>query len=127
MVCPRSGSRSIPTWTIRQPTSPRWCTSPTTGGQAGVWSHLDADADPDPRWGLTGATFAGTECDINGARCTYEQLLDCLDDGAPDAVILTVQVGKGRDFAFSGAVDSLIINDQKFDFEPFGVITTTIP
>jgi hypothetical protein len=25
------------------------------------------------------------------------------------------------------AVDSLIINDQKFDFEPFGVITATIP
>jgi hypothetical protein len=63
--------------------------------------------------------------DINGARCTFEQLLDYLDDGAPDATILTVQVGKGRDFAFSGAVDSLIINDQKFDFEPFGVITTT--
>jgi hypothetical protein len=94
-------------------------------GRPGVWSHLDADADPDPRWGLTGATFAGTECDINGARCTFEQLLDYLDDGAPDATILTVQVGKGRDFAFSGAVDSLIINDQKFDFEPFGVITTT--
>jgi hypothetical protein len=42
-------------------------------GRPGVWSHLDADADPDPRWGLTGATFAGTECDINGARCTFEQ------------------------------------------------------
>jgi hypothetical protein len=91
----------------------------------GLWTDIDAVADPDPRWGLTGGAFAGTECDINGARCTFEQLLDYLDDGAPDATILTVQVGKGRDFAFSGAVDSLIINDQKFDFEPFGVITTT--
>jgi hypothetical protein len=45
--------------------------------------------------------------------------------GPPDSLILSVQVGKGRDFAFSGAVDSLVINNEKFDFEPFGVITTT--
>jgi hypothetical protein len=35
-----------------------------------LWTDIDAVADPDPRWGLTGAAFAGTECDINGARCT---------------------------------------------------------
>jgi hypothetical protein len=94
---------------------------------ANLWTDIDAVADPDPRWGLTGGAFAGTECDINGPRCTFEDLIAYLDDGAPDAFILSVQVGKGRDFAFSGAVDSLIINDEKFDFEPFGVITTTIP
>lgn len=96
-------------------------------GTPGVWSDFDADADTDPHWGLTGPDFAGTPCDINGARCTYEELIDYLDDGAPDANVLTVQIGKGRDYAFSGAVDSLILNNQKFDFEPFGVITTTIP
>jgi hypothetical protein len=96
-------------------------------GTPGVWSHFDADADPVPRWGLTGAAFAGTQCDINGPRCTFAELIDYLDDGAPDANILTVQIGKGRDYAFSGAVDSLVINTEKFDFEPFGVITTTVP
>ena len=28
---------------------------------------------------------------------------------------------KGRDYAFSGAVDKLVINDTTYDFEPFGV------
>ena len=32
-------------------------------------------------------------------------------------------IGKGRDYAFSGAVDALRINDDVFDFEPFGVYT----
>ena len=90
----------------------------------GVWTSIDAVADPGLHWGLTGG-LANGECGINGARCTFEDLIDFLDDGAPDALILTVQVGKGRDFAFSGAVDSLVINNEKFDFEPFGVITTT--
>jgi hypothetical protein len=34
-------------------------------------------------------------------------------------------VTKGRDYAFSGAVDALRINNQVFDFEPFGVYTRT--
>ena len=90
-----------------------------------MWTAIDAVADPVRHWGLTGAALANGECGINGPRCTFEELIDFLDDGAPDAAILTVQVGKGRDFAFSGAVDSLVINSEKFDFEPFGVITTT--
>jgi hypothetical protein len=93
----------------------------------GVWTEIDADADDGLHWGLTGAAFAGTVCDINLARCTFDQLQGFLNDGDPPARIRTVQIGKGRDFAFSGAVDALIINDQMFDFEPFGVITTTIP
>ncbi len=90
----------------------------------GLWTNIDADADPDPHWGLSGALADG-ECGINGPRCTFGELKDFLDDGAPDSVILTVYVGKGRDYAFSGAVDSLVIQNQKFDFEPFGVITKT--
>ena len=39
----------------------------------------------------------------------------------PDATILTVQITKGKDYAFSGAVDKLVINDKTYDFEPFGV------
>jgi hypothetical protein len=84
-----------------------------------AWTEFDAVADTGPHWGITGQP--GTVCDLNGARCTFAQLLDFLDDGAPEATIFTAQITKGRDFAFSGAVDNLIINDQVYDFEPFGV------
>ena len=87
------------------------------------WTTLDAVADPDPRWGLTG--MPATTCDINGPRCTWDELMTFLDDGGDDAVILTVQIQKGRDFAFSGAVDGLTINTDVYDFEPFGVFQTT--
>jgi hypothetical protein len=32
---------------------------------------------------------------------------------------------QGKDYAFSGAVDALRVNGEVFDFEPFGVRTTT--
>ena len=87
-----------------------------------VWKSFDADADTGPHWGITG--FPGTTCDIDGPRCTFTQLQDYLDDGAPDATILTVEITKGRDFAFSGAVDDLQINNTVYDFEPTGVYAT---
>jgi len=36
-------------------------------------------------------------------------------------ISFSVQISKGRDFAFSGMVDGLVINDKLYDFEPFGV------
>ena len=39
----------------------------------------------------------------------------------PNASLLTVQLTKGRDYAFSGAVDALQLNDTVYDFEPLGV------
>ena len=39
------------------------------------------DATTTGHWGLTGGAFAGTTCDINGSRCTFEQLMTYLDDG----------------------------------------------
>ena len=39
----------------------------------------------------------------------------------PDATILSAQITKGRDYAFTGAVDALQINNTVYDFEPFGV------
>jgi hypothetical protein len=50
-----------------------------------------------------------------------------LADGGEPATVLTAQITKGRDFVFSGAVDALRINNQKFDFEPLGVRTITAP
>jgi hypothetical protein len=38
-----------------------------------------------------------------------------------------VSITKGRDWAFSGAVDNLRINNAVFDFEPFGVVEHAAP
>ncbi|HYH50323.1 MAG TPA: hypothetical protein VEG38_12330 [Acidimicrobiia bacterium] len=84
-----------------------------------AWTAVDAVADTGKHWGLTG--LAGTPCDINGSRCTFQELQNYLNDGGQDASIYTVQITKGRDFAFSGAVDQLVINDTVYDFEPLGV------
>ncbi len=91
----------------------------------GVWRQIDATDDTNGAvWGLTGGNLP---CDINGARCTWTELQTELNDGGDPARILTVQVTKGSDFAFSGAVDALQVNSEIFDFEPTGVITTTAP
>jgi collagen triple helix repeat protein len=86
------------------------------------WTRIDATNDNQGRvWGLTGAAGAESGCDINGARCTWSQLQNALDDGGATPTIHTVAITKGRDFAFSGAVDNLTINADTYDFEPFGV------
>ena len=84
----------------------------------------DIDATTTGLWGLTGDAGVETGCDLNLTLCTFDDLLAALDDGGATALIHTVSISKGRDFAFSGAVDALVINDQTFDFEPLGVVTT---
>ena len=87
------------------------------------WDHIDATTS-----GLVGLTGGGgPRRDVRPAtgRCapslTYSP--HSTTDGDP-ATILTASIRKGRDFPFSGAVDALVINDQTFDFEPLGVVTT---
>jgi hypothetical protein len=68
--------------------------------------------------------------------CTFAQIKAALNDDADgddddpsnDAVITySVAFSKGSgNPAFSGAVDGLMINNQMFDFEPFGVVVTDI-
>ena len=89
---------------------------------ANQWTHIDATTTG--MWGLTGAAATATGCDLNGTLCTWDGLQTALDDGGAAATIYSVQFGKGRDFAFSGAVDGLVINNQTFDFEPNGVFTS---
>jgi hypothetical protein len=85
----------------------------------GVWTQIDATDDANGAvWGLTGADMP---CNINGSRCTWSELQAALDDGGDPPTIHTVGITKGRDFAFSGAVDALTINADTYDFEPFGV------
>lgn len=39
----------------------------------------------------------------------------------PNATILSVALAKGRDYAFTGAVDKLVLGTEVYDFEPTGV------
>jgi len=83
---------------------------------ANTWSEQDASTAQ--RWWLTGGAGADTSCNQT-TYCTLAEVQAKL----PDATILTVQITKGKDYAFSGAVDKLVINDKTYDFEPFGVST----
>jgi hypothetical protein len=85
---------------------------------AEVWSKLDASTAQ--RWWFSGGTGTDTGC----TQTTYCTLAEA-KAAAPDSTLLTTQVTKGRDYAFSGAVDALQINNVVYDFEPFGVSETT--
>lgn len=88
-----------------------------------AWTELDATDDATGFWFLTGAAGTATGCTQGGDTCTFDEVMDALDDGGDAATILTAAVTKGKDYAFSGAVDKLVINDTTYDFEPFGVST----
>ena len=61
------------------------------------------------------------QCNLNGSRCTFAEVMAFLNDGGDAATIMTAAVTKGRDYEWSGAVDGLRINDTVFDFEETGV------
>ncbi|TDX03003.1 hypothetical protein [Kribbella sp. VKM Ac-2566] len=90
-------------------------------GTANQWTAFNAGTDADKHWGLTGTAFNGTACSINGARCTWTEMLAYLGDGGDEAELLTVTLSKGRDYAFSGAVDALKFGGKTYDFEAAGV------
>ncbi len=85
-----------------------------TAADSNAWTRLDASTAD--RWFLTGAAGTASGC-TQASYCT----LDEVQTEYPNATLLTVQVTKGRDYAFSGAVDGLQINDTIYDFEPLGV------
>jgi hypothetical protein len=97
---------------------------------ANAWTSIDAKADTGKHWGLTGSFFNAEpdRCGLNGSRCTFAEVLAYLttnnDAAQGDATMFTAQITKGRDYAFSGAVDALVINDTTFNFEPLGVYAT---
>ena len=92
---------------------------------ANQWSPY-IDATTTGLWGGTGAAFTGQPCDQNGARCTFTELKNFLNDGGDPATIFTVGITKGRDFSWQGAVDGLRINDTVYDFEETGVFETAL-
>ena len=93
------------------------------------WTHIDATEETSGIWALTGSWNGFTACRHNTSdTCSFEEVKAYLDDdGGADAVVgLSVGFSKGRDMAWSGAVDNLVINDMSFDFEPFGVTMTPV-
>ncbi len=80
-----------------------------------AWTKLDATTAKG--WFYTGDF--GTDSGCNQTTfCTLTQA----KAAAPNATLFTTQITKGRDFAFSGAVDDLQINSTVYDFEPNGVV-----
>lgn len=85
-------------------------------GTANVWQKQDASTAK--QWFLTGSAGTASHCNQGpDGYCTLAEVSAAM----PDATILSTQITKGRDYAFTGAVDALRINDQVYDFEPFGV------
>jgi hypothetical protein len=93
---------------------------PGANSPANEWSEY-IDATATGKWGLTGAAGTATGCPLSGGLCTFDEVLDALDDGGEPATILSAAVSKGRDFSWQGAVDGLTINDTVYDFEETGV------
>jgi hypothetical protein len=101
--------------------------TPTANSPANAWTFVDAFADTNHGWGLTGSAYnspaTSANCGINGPHCTFAQILALV----PNATILSVGVGKGRDFAWHGEIDSLLFNGTTYDFEPNGVVSIPTP
>lgn len=94
---------------------------PAAGSNTPGWNNIDAVTTGN--WALTGAAGTATGC-TDSTPCTWDDLQAALSDGGDPATIFTVQIDKGRDFAYSGAVDGLRINNNIYNFEPFGVTIT---
>jgi hypothetical protein len=80
---------------------------------ANKWSTQDAAAG---QWFYTGAAGTASGCNQT-TPCTF----DAAKAAFPNATLFSVQITKGRDNAWQGAVDVLRINAQVFDFEASGV------
>jgi hypothetical protein len=94
--------------------------NPTSNPTANQWTgYIDATDGAQGEWTLTGSAGTDTGC-VLATPCTFDEMQTQLNDAA---TIATVQVQKGRDFAWQGGIDGLRINNEVFDFEPFGVIT----
>jgi Collagen triple helix repeat (20 copies) len=98
--------------------------SPNVNTAANAWATVDAGNDPSGAWGLTGSTFnnpaTAANCGINGVRCTFAVAKAVI----PNATIISIAIGKGRDFPWNGQVDGLWVNGTTYDFEFGGVIST---
>jgi hypothetical protein len=75
------------------------------------------------QWFLTGRAGTDSHCNQGAdGYCTLAQVESVM----PSATILSAQITKGRDSAFTGAVDVLQINGFVYDFEPLGVTKSAV-
>jgi hypothetical protein len=88
-----------------------------TASAPNAWTEQDGTNAE--RWFITGAAGTTANC-TQASYCTLDEVRTAL----PNATLLTAQITKGRDYAFSGAVDELTIGSTMYDFEPFGVTST---
>lgn len=108
--------------------------APTTKPEQ-KWFTTDADADPGggaSGWYFTNTSVAAaTQCGQGGPPqhfCSLTEAKAALvtnNDGGPAAVIGSLGVAKGKDYQYQGSVDALRVNNEVFNFEPFGVEVTT--
>lgn len=86
-----------------------------------LWQRYDALAAGN-QWFATGATGTDTGCTL-ADPCTFQELRAAM----PNAVIsYSLGISKGRDDAFVGAVDGLLVNNYLYDFEFNGVRTLRV-
>ena len=86
---------------------------------ANTWGEQDGTNGK--RWWLTGSAGTSTGCNQT-TYCTLAEVREKL----PDATLYSVQITKGKDYAFSGAVDKLTLGSTVYDFEPFGVTASPV-
>jgi hypothetical protein len=105
--------------------------APTRAAEQWITTNAGTDPGGTSGWYFTnGATATATLCGQNAGQhfCSLTEAktqLAAAQTGGTPASILTVGIGKGVDKEYQGAVDALRINNQVFDFEPFGVSVTT--
>ncbi|MEU6343150.1 hypothetical protein ABZ883_19665 [Streptomyces sp. NPDC046977] len=90
--------------------------NPPASPTVNSWSPF-INAAESGTWYLSGGE---THC-TQSAQCTFAQLKASFTGGVAQPTILSIAVGKGRDFMWIGAVDGLRINRYVYDFEPGGV------
>jgi len=81
------------------------------------------------QWYFTGSAGTATGCDQT-TMCSFsgaKSALAAAQVGGTPASIYTIAIAKGRDDAWVGAVDGLRINNNVYNFEPYGVNTINAP
>lgn len=86
---------------------------PNGSATANQWSAMDTSG---AQWYYTSGFGTDSGCNQT-TYCTLQQAMDA----APNGTLISAQFSKGRDYAFSGAVDKLTFGGKTYDFEPFGV------
>lgn len=89
---------------------------PAGSATANAWTKLDATG---AQWYYTGGFGTDSGCNQT-TYCTLQQA----EAAAPNGTLISAQISKGRDYAFSGAVDDLTFGSKKYDFEPLGVVVS---